>query len=358
LPTFANVHNPVDVLGDAKADRYAIALENLVKDKNVDSIVVLLTPQAMTEIRETAEAIVAAQRATTKPIVVSFMGGKMVYEAVQFMSEKHVATIAFPEQAMRALAALTHFGAGRKTMRTKKVIFSDIKKSKVEKIFSSAKNNGQKNFPEIEASEVMRAYGFKLPKSGFAESTTEAVKIAKKIGGKMVMKIVSPQILHKSDVGGVMLNVTAQNVKERFTEMMKVVKKRAPKAEIKGVLLVEMVEKTGAEMILGVSKDPALGHMLMVGLGGIMVEVFRDVSFGLNPIDEVVARGMVNKLKSAKILAGARGGEKLDSDSLIVAIMRLAQLVSDFPEIVELDINPLRVLPKGTLALDARIVIE
>lgn len=361
LPPAANCHNPIDVLGDARADRYAAALNLVVADKNVDNILVLLTPQSTTEIEETAEEIIKIKKVSHKPMAVSFMGDVTMVEAVKKMRSAGVTVINFPEQAGRALAALVDFS--EQAVIKKDDIFADFKvdKKRVAKIFQEARVKKQTSFPEVEALEILQAYGFPLLYSKVAKTVAEAERVAKEIGGKLVMKIVSPDILHKSDVGGVMLGVEPNEVGVKFTEMMAVVGKKMPQANLVGVLLVEMAENKGAaEMILGVSRDPGLGSMIMVGLGGVYVEIFKDVSFGLAPITKDDAVRMVEKLKANKILLGARGQGELDREMLLECLGRLSQLLIDFPEIKELDINPLLVFSKGkgVKVLDARVVIE
>lgn len=357
LPPAANTHNPIDVLGDAKADRYKKALELAAQDWKVDSILVLLTPQSMTEIKETAQAIADIKKITEKPIIACFMGDDAVKKGVKLMQSHKVATIQFPEQAAKALSVITRFGEWTREKEEADFQFNDVNKEQVAKIFADAKREGKISFPEAEALKILAAYNFSLLKSEIAKTASEAKDIAQKIGGKMVMKIVSPDILHKSDVGGVMLNITEEMVEEKFNEMMQNIKMKAPNARIEGVLLAEMAEKGGAEFILGSSKDPSLGSLIMAGLGGIYVEVFGDVAFGLAPVTKDDARKMISRLKAKKILDGARGQGKLDAEALIECIGRLSQLLADFPEIKELDINPLLVLPEGVKVLDARIVI-
>lgn len=358
LPPFANIHNPVDVLGDAKADRYELALRTLVKDKNVDMIGLILTPQAMTEIKETAEKIVAIRKETNKPLVVSFMGGRLVKEAVQYMQESSIATVAFPEQAMRAMGALAKFSVRSKEKIEKIDKTKNPGYKKVVKIFADAKKENRNKFPEAEALQILSAYGFKTLRSGVVTTAVEAEKLARKIGKNVVLKIVSPDILHKTDVGGVMLDIAPTKVRNSFSIMMKTVKKNCPKADIQGILVVEMVKEKGAEMIVGSMREPGLGNLVMVGLGGVYVEVFKDVAFGVAPITPMDAECMINRLKSVKILDGVRGGEKLDKVALKEVLLKLSNLLEDFPEIKELDMNPVLVTKKGVKTLDARIIID
>lgn len=361
LPAAANVHNPVDVLGDSKADRYKTAIDTVVADENVDSVVVILTPQSMTEIEATAEAIIEAKQKTEKPIVACFMGNDTVDMAVDKMRKNGVSAINFPEQAMRSLAALTKFAEITREREPEQFEINDIDKEKVREIFEEAKKEGITKFPEADAVRILEAYNFPILKSEVAINENEAEIIANKIGTKLVLKIVSKDILHKSDVGGVMVGIEPKDIRTKFSEMMERVTKNVPTATIDGILVREMADTTeGVELILGSTRDPALGSTIMVGFGGIYVEVFKDVTFGIAPINKTDAKKMIDRIKVKKLFEGARGGKALDVDSLIDCLGRLSKLLTDFPQIVEMDINPLAILPKGqgTKVLDARIVID
>ncbi len=360
LPAYANFHNPIDVLGDAKADRYKAAIDILEKDKAVDSIIVVLTPQSMTEFDLTAQAIIDAKKKSKKPIITSFIGGKLVEKSVKALRANGVSTFSFPEEAAKALDALTHFANIRKDKYNTKFNFKNTNKKAAEKYFIKAKEHGQTIFPEADVLPILRDYGFPILHSEVAKTSMEAQTIAKKIGKLVVLKIVSQNILHKTDAGGVMLNIMPNEAGAKFTEMIKNIKHQFPLAKIEGVLITEMIREKGVEMILGSVKDPSLGNTIMVGLGGTYVEIFKDVAFGLTPLTAYDAQKMINKLKSKKILDGARGQAVLDTQALIDCLGRLSQLLVDFPNIKELDINPLLVLPKGqgVKVLDARIVIE
>lgn len=362
LPGAASTSNPVDILGDAVGERYQQALEIIAKDKNTDSVLLLLTPQSMTEITKTAKAAVSFKASSKKPIMVSFMGQETVEPGVKLMKDAGVVTSTFPEPAARALATFGQFVDRTKTKQSEFLRYDDVDQDRVRKIFDEAKKQNKHAFPEAEAIEILEAYNFPLLKTAQAASANEAYEAIKKIGkdGKYAMKIVSQDILHKSDVGGVMLNVTLEDIKDKFSEMMKVVGENKPKARLDGVLLMEMAPDNGTEVILGVNKAPGLGTMVMVGLGGIYVEVLKDVSFAFAPLTHQDAMSMIENLRSAKIFDGVRGQKPADKEKMIESIGRLAQLVTDFPEITELDINPLLVLPEGegVKSLDARVVIE
>ncbi len=360
LPEAASVKNPVDVLGDAKADRYQKTLELVEKDPQVDSILVIMTPQSMTEIKGTAQAVVALKKKSHKPLVVSFMGQPTVAPGVEIMRQADIATSAFPEPAARSLATLDSYYQTTQHQSNQLFTFTDVDKKKVADLFAKAKKEGRTSFPEAQALAIMEAYNFPLLQSQKAATSAEALQVAKKIGTKLAMKIVSPDILHKSDVGGVMLNVTAEDVEQKFDQMLTTVSKNKPKAKLEGVLLMEMAPDYGMETILGVNKAPGLGTMVMFGIGGIYVEVLKDVQFAYAPITKSDAERMINSLRMSDVFHGVRGQKAFDVATIIECIGRLSQLVTDFPQIVELDINPLLSLPdgEGAKVLDTRVVIE
>jgi acetate---CoA ligase (ADP-forming) len=361
LPEAASTHNPIDVLGDARADRYKMALEAIIKDKEAEGIIVLLTPQSMTEIEETAQVIIDVTKDSDKPIVVSFMGQKSVHTGVEMLQAADIMTTTFPEPAAASLAALSNFTRWSKRPAGEALHFDDVDYDKVTQIFSKAKSEGRTAFPEALAMEIMKAYNFPLLRSAQACSPQEAAQKCFELGGdegKFAMKIVSNDILHKSDVGGVLLNVTTKDAAQKYDQMFKTVSEKKPEAKLDGVLLMEMAPQGGTEIILGVSKAPGLGTMIMFGLGGIYVEVLKDVNFAYAPLTKIDAMRMITGLKSSQVFEGVRGEQAVDKEKLVECIGRLSQLVIDFPEIVELDINPLLSLSDKALVLDARVVIE
>lgn len=360
LPPAASVKNPIDVLGDAVSERYEQALKLVEQDPNVDGLIVVLTPQSMTEIEQTAQAIIALRKVSGKPIAVSFMGHEIVKSGVELMKQAGIVTTHFPEQAAKAMAVFSRFYTWSQSNTGEIRLFNDVDKQAVSEIFARAKSQGQTSFPESQALEILAAYRFPLLKTYKASSAIEAIKLLENDERCYAMKIVSPDILHKSDVGGVMLNVTAKTVGKSFDEMMKTVRTHKPKANLEGVLLMEMAPQNGIELILGVSQVAGLGTMIMFGLGGIYVEVFKDVNFAFAPVTETDARSLISQLRSKALFAGVRGQAPIDVEAVVESICRLSQLVTDFPEIVELDINPLLGLPvgQGAKVLDARVVIK
>lgn len=359
LPAMANVYNPVDVLGDAKADRYKFVIEKVVEDPNVDTVLIILTPQTMTEIEKTAEVITEISSRTDKPIVTSFMGGKRIENSLKIMCQRKVPNYSFPERAVSAIEAMYKYTLWQKRPVPKAKIF-DVQKENVSSFFEKMKQAGRQHLNEEEARQVISSYGFRIPKSILAASEPEAVKAAEEIGYPVVIKISSPDILHKSDFGGVRIGVkNATEVRTCFCDITQKARRLMPDAEIKGVLVQEMITG-GKEIILGMSRDPQFGPLLMFGLGGIYIEILKDVSFRIAPIGLNEAEEMIQEIRSFPLLKGARGERPMDINTVVDNILRLSQLVTDFPEIIEMDINPLIVFPEGggTMALDARITMS
>lgn len=359
LPPTAAVYNPVDVIGDAGVDRYRLAVEMVAADPNVDAVLVLLTPQAMSQIDETAAMVGEIADRSDKPVMASFMGKLSVASGIRILQEHRVPNYPYPEPAISALEAMAIYGGRRSRPELRLKRFS-VRSDLVRKILSDAAAQRQINLGGDEVMEVLAAYGFETPRSGLAETSQDAVGLSEKIGYPVVMKIASPDILHKSDVGGVRVGLQdAAQVRAAFDEMVATARRFSPDAVILGATIQEMIEG-GREVILGMAQDPDFGPMLMFGLGGIYVEVLKDTSFRIAPVDEGEADAMMRELRSFLLLQGVRGEEPSDLEAIRGALLRLSQLVTDFPEIVEMDINPLIVRSRyeGAVAIDARIAIN
>lgn len=358
LPRNAALNNPVDVIGDADEARYKIAINAVLKDPNVDGAIVILTPQSNSKIKETAECL--AQAPHDKPVFTSFIGGKLVEKGLTVLQENRIPNYRFPERAISSFDVMVKYKNIRETPREAVKTFK-VDKEKVKNIIDEAVRTGQKEIPEYLARDIIESYGFRLPKSVLAKDANEAVAAAEKAGYPVVMKIASPDILHKSDVGGVSVNLkSAKEVEGAFNEMVQKAKKAVPNANVLGVLIQEMVAG-GKEVIVGMTKDAQFGPMLMFGLGGIYVEVLKDVSFRIAPITSREASEMINGIRSVALLKGARGEKPADIESIKDSLLRLSQMVTEFPMIRELDINPLKVFSVdqgGSVAIDARISID
>ncbi|MGD8997281.1 MAG: acetate--CoA ligase family protein [Anaerolineae bacterium] len=359
LPPAANHYNPIDVLGDARSDRYEKALEAALKDPGVDAIIFLLTPQVMTDIEETAEAVVRISKQHDKPVLACFMGGKDVAAGNKILGEGHIPFYGFPEDAADALRIMVQQQEWINT-EYEDPVHMDADRERAAMTVLAAQKAGRLKLNEMEARQVVAAYGLPLPKSQLAFTADQAAQFADEIGYPVVMKIISPDILHKSDMGGVMIGIqTEKEAREAYQDILIRARRYMSDADIWGVAVQEMV-KHGKETILGVNKDPTFGHMVMFGLGGIYVEVLKDVQFGIAPITPTQAREMITNLRSYPLLAGVRGEEASDMEAMADCLLRVSQMVTDLPQIVELDINPLFVYEagKGVMAVDARIVIS
>ncbi|MCS7048211.1 MAG: acetate--CoA ligase family protein [Verrucomicrobiae bacterium] len=357
LPPTAAVGNPVDVIGDADPDRYAQAFEILQDDPDVDGIVVVVTPQNMTQPLRLAERLAQAHQGK-KPVLAAFLGGHEMEAAHARLMELNIPNYPSPERAVGALKAMCDYYAWRH--RPPRVVARfPVNRRRVDRVIAWHARMGIRQVGEVEAKEILRAYNFNILPGGLAETADQAVEIAERIGYPVVLKISSPDIIHKSDFGGVRINLAnSEQLRDAFDLMMLRVQRRAPQARIRGGY-VEKMGSRGREVILGMTRDPQFGPMLMFGLGGIFVEVMKDVTFYLAPITAEEAMQMLKSTRSYALLQGARGQAPVDMDAIATSLQRISQLVTDYPQIVELDINPFIVGEVGTEAYvaDARITL-
>lgn len=361
LPPTANVFNPIDIIGDAKSDRYHVGIKAALADPNVDAVLVLFTPQAGSEVQRTAEIIAElaeSQGEPRKPVVASFMGEKSLGPALEILNERKIPNYPFPERAVSALRSMVQYKAWRERPEGEYVSF-DVDRNRVRRTFDAVRAEGRLELGEVEAREIMAAYGMRLPASELARSPDEAVEMANRIGYPVVLKISSPDILHKSDIGGVRAGIeTAGEVRDAYELIEYRARRYQPNADIRGILVQQMAPK-GRECLVGVSRDPQLGPLIGFGMGGIYVEVLKDVVFRLAPLSKADAQEQIEAIHSYPILRGVRGQAPADIGSILDTLLRTSQLVTDFPEIVEMDINPLMVYDQGqgAIVLDARIIL-
>jgi len=359
LPAAGSAHNPVDVLGDATGDLYGATIETLLASDSIDSLIVLLTPQKMTDDVATAQAIVDKSQKYRKPVLACFMGADIITRGVEILRKNRIPCYAIPERAARAMREMVSYYRYR-TRPLRVIERFAVNKIPAIKTIKAAKSRGNNEIGELDAKTILEAYNFNVPPGALAMEVAEAVRLASEFGYPVAMKISSPDILHKSDVGGVKIGLAnAQAVEDAFELMMLRIKRKMPKAELRGVLIEKMI-LGGKETILGMKKDPQFGPVLMFGLGGIFVEVLKDVSFGLAPITDEECRTMLESTRSYKLLTGARGEKPVDISAIVLNMQRLSQLVLDFPEIDEIDINPLKVGYEGdgAFVVDARIILR
>ena len=360
LPDAASAANPVDVLGDARGDRYKFALELVSKDPNVDGIMVVLTPQAMTEIEDTARAVGSLSQEIDKPVLACFMGEAKIERGIRVLREYDVPNFSFPERASLAFRAMSQY---RVIKERKDPVYEsfEVDNEAVKQVLERAKQDGRYAIGDAEAWDILKAYGLSIPRSVLAKTPQEAVEIAGEIGYPVVLKIASPDILHKTDVGGVKVGLeTPDQVQDAFELMIYRTERYLPEAQIWGCQVQEMAPPGGLEVLIGMNRDPQFGPLVTFGLGGIYVEVLKDVTFRVAPFTRLEAQAMLEEIRSKALLEGIRGKPPVDKEAIIDTLLKMGQLVQEFPEIAEFDINPLIVYPKdqGAIAIDMRLVLS
>lgn len=358
LPPAASFYNPVDILGDSGADRYEKALTTILKDERINGAIVLLTPTAVIDVEEAARAVVNVSRLIDRPILASFMGKQRVEPGTKALMKYGVPNYSYPEEAVLSLNAMYRYHLWSQTPEKTYPEFNGLRE-KAAPVFEGVRKENRDRLYEMEVHDVLCSYGFRQPKSLFATTPEEAVAAAKGIGCPVVMKIISPQISHKSDIGGVRINLNSKkDVENAFFDITTHVRNIMPAAHISGVMIQEMIPK-GKEVIMGITHDPQFGHMIMFGLGGIYVEVLKDISFRIVPLSREDAHEMIRETKTFPLLRGVRGEAEADIEAIEKSLLMLSQMALDFPQIIEADINPLLVMRRGegSVAIDARFTI-
>lgn len=352
LPAAASVGNPVDVLGDALEDRYQTALEACADDPDVDGLAVLLTPQVMTPCEDIAKTIIAAKKVRPLfPIVVSFMGGKLVEQAKTLLRKNGIACFATPEEAVSALALLLE---PRKNAPVEDDHKGDDRASAAHQLLKGKKGL----LSEEMAADLFQLYDLPIPDQAIAKNAQEAAEIAERIGFPVIAKVSSPDILHKTDVGGVRAPIrNAAEAKKAYDDIIKACAKNAPAAAVKGVLIQQFLP-VGNEFIVGGIRDASFGPVVMAGLGGIYTELFKDTAFRLAPVATDEAYEMLSQLQSWKLLTGMRGKGALDIDALAGIVRRVSHMLADCPQISEIDLNPVLVSEKGVTVADTKVVLD
>ena len=358
LPLTANIHNPVDVIGDASYERYENALKAVIRDDGVDGALVILTPQSMTDALGTAQAIVRVARGAGKPIICCFMGIFDVSAGVKYLQENGYPVYRFPENAAKAFGVIYRYAhwLQREHLPQFSLTHDSVGAANV---IAQCLAQGKTHLDGLDSVEILKCYGFNVLPAHLAKSEDEAAEYAEGMTFPVVMKIASEQILHKTDVCGVALGIrNKEEARASFREITENAKKLRPDAVIDGVMVQKMA-KQGEEIILGMNRT-RFGPLLMFGLGGIFVEVFQDVVFRLAPILRNEAHRMIQEIKGYKLLTGFRGRPKADIEAIEKAVVSLSSLVFNHPEIKEMDINPLIVHGEGqgTTVADCRIILE
>jgi acetyl coenzyme A synthetase (ADP forming)-like protein len=360
LPVTASTNNPVDVIGDADATRYRAALELLIADENVDSLIPIWAPTLMAESKDIASITADIGQKSDKPILACIQSMMNAEEVRRQLLRDHIPHYQFPENAARAMAAMADFSDWSHRPQGDVKVFPDVKPDVVRVIVDRARKRSPVFISEPEGHEILAAYGLPVPEFRLAKTVNEAAAAAGEIGYPLVLKIVSPDILHKTDFGGVRVGICDEaGLRTEVAALLETVKSRKPDADIWGVLVQKMAPK-GTETILGMKRDKSFGPLLMFGLGGVMVEVLKDVMFRVAPLNNISVDSMVTGIKAYKLLTGFRGEAPRDTDKIKECLQRLSQLVTDFKDFDEIDINPLLVYEqgKGALVLDARFLLK
>jgi len=361
LPPQWSHRNPVDVLGDAKSKLVAKAAQIVLQDPGVDALLVIITPQAMTNPTAVAKEICAQAAATPKPVLAAWLGGASMREGTSLLNDAGIPTYPTPEQAIKAFMTLVSYARNLDTLyetpqdvRVDLPVHRDVLRARFAEILTTTEGA----LSETRSKELLAFYGIPVTRPVAAASADEAVRAADEVGYPVVLKILSPDITHKTDVGGVLLDFAeAGAVRSGFSAMLATVARKAPGARLEGVTVQKMVRAAeGLEMILGIKKDPTFGTIVMAGMGGTAAEIYGDRTIGFPPLNERLARRMLEGLRMRPLLQGYRGRPAVAVDKLVESLVRLSYLAADFPEIAELDINPLLVTAGGVTALDARIV--
>jgi acetyltransferase len=358
LPPYASFYNPIDILGDANVERYEKAIQIVLEDEKVDGLIVLLTPTAVVDVEATSMAIANMSNIYKKPILTSLMGKKSVEKASRILIKYGIPNYSYPEEAVYSMNAMNNFRLWVESPQKTYPEFHGYKQ-KVEYIIKKAVEENRERLTESEVHDLLNAYGFVQPRGLFAKTSEEAIAAARGIGYPVVMKVVSPQIIHKSDVGGVRVNLmNKRDVKNAYFDITSKIRHIMPTAQIYGVMIQEMILE-GKEVIIGITKDPQFGHMIMFGMGGVYVEVLKDISFRIAPLSKEDAHDMVREIKTFPVLRGVRGEEEVDIEAIEESLLKLSQIAMDFPNIIEADLNPLivRKRGKGVIVVDARFLI-
>lgn len=355
----AQVDNPVDMLGGAEPPEYAQGLERLLADPGVDAVVVILVPQALVNPAEVAQAIGEVAQNSHKTVLACFMGEASIGAARKVLHAHRVPMYVFPEAVGSVLGAMLRYASWLKKDSEPPVRLEDPQA--VASARRALEQAGcERSLSEAYSRPLLAAYGIPLVPGGDAHSPQEAVEIARRVGFPVALKVISADILHKSDAGGIALNLgDAPAVEAAYQAMMARIAASHPHARLEGAL-VEAMAPNGTEVIVGMRRDPFFGPLMMFGLGGIYVELFGDVSFRVAPLNRSEALEMIRQTQAGRLLTGFRGQPPADLDAVVDCILRLGQLALDFPEIEEMEVNPLRVFPqgRGALALDARVILS
>jgi len=363
LPPYWSKSNPIDIIGDADEKKYQQVIEICIEDPTIDSILVLCVPQVMANPNILADKIIDVSKKSTKPILTSLVGEESVYHARQILNRNNIPTYSTPEEAVESYMHLYHYARNIELLyeTPEELVIENAAthKLKLKQIVDSVLKEDRTLLNEKESKEFLEVYGIKTTKPYEAKTEDNAVKLSKKIGYPVVMKILSSQITHKSDVGGVVIDLQCEkDTRDSFKKMIKNVKEKVPDAKIEGVTIQKMIKNKGYELILGSKKDPLFGSVILFGMGGIYTELFKDKAIGFPPLNQVLAQRIMEQTKAFRLLSGYRGLPPVNIQKVEETMIKFSQLIINHPEIKEIDINPLIASNENIIAVDARIIID
>jgi acetate---CoA ligase (ADP-forming) len=361
LSTEASLHNPVDMVAHANAENYYKSLKVILKDENVDSVIVIFVHPVYVDAKKIAASIIEASKLQNgKPLLCVFMGKKDEASGIEELQQAGLPTYLFPESAAITLASMEKYNRIKNRPEGKKINFKDIKKDIAKNIFDQVLAENRERLTDLEVSKVLAAYGIPMPKFVLVKSLEETVQVTEHHNYPVALKLIAPEVVHKSDVGGVILDLHNEAELVRGFMRLKENLSKLPKPLKNYEVMVQEMVKGGKELIMGMSYDPAFGPLIMFGLGGVYVEYLKDVNFRINPLTDLDAREMVTTLKGYKLLEGVRGEKGVNLDRINETLLRISQLIADFPCIKEMDVNPYMAFPEADkcAALDARIAVH
>lgn len=361
LPPAWSRNNPVDILGDADPFRFQQAARIVLNDPNTDGILVILTPQAMTDPVGVARSLVELAADKSKTLLASWMGEFDVEQGREVLRAGNIPVYRIPENAVRSFINLYRYGRNLELLYETPASIPHAftpNTAANQDLLAKVRKEKRHVLTEQEAKQFLHNYQIPVPRGGVAKNAEEAVKLAQTIGYPVVLKIMSPDILHKTEVGGHRVNLkNKSDVLTAYTDIMASVKKRAPRAKLQGVLVEEMAAKR-YELLIGSKKDPLFGPAIVFGMGGVAVEIFRDVRVGLPPLNMALSQRIIEETKIYQLLKGYRNIPGVDVPAIQFLLYKFAYLLADFPEISEVDINPFAVDAAGGMVLDAKVVLE
>jgi len=351
----ANFYNPIDIRGDADSEKFGRALEVVAADEGVGAVIAILSPTAPINFEKAGEYVLRVN--ARKPVIPVFMGGDTVGETVNRLKQQGIANYFDPVRAIRAFSAVRAYTEGRAKIHNAPPRIP-VEPGVKEQVLELQEHADARMGLGSGGFRILEAYGIPVVPYGTAVTADEALAIADTIGYPVALKVISPDIMHKTDVGGVKLGVQREAVVTTFFELLQRAERYTSARRLEGVLVQQMVDG-GREVIIGMKRDPCFGPVLMFGLGGIYVEIFKDVSFGIAPLSEQEAGEMIKKVKAYRILRGTRGEAMSDLDSLVDVLLRFSQLCTETPELLEVDLNPVKVFErgKGCTVLDVKMVV-